>query len=172
LLPGLIFFSLKGRDGGGQEYFFGMENGRKQEFFCALKGSWISAVEGLTDRCRIYRYQHGDELYKLTLAKPHRLSWSEDDLSAISKLLPSDAVRCFAEGNCLQIVSINADKGKGVCHICELLGIDSAETEAVGNSDEDIPMFRICGYGIAAPGSGDNVKAQADLVMVSAPSEH
>lgn len=157
---------------GAHILLFGKEGRQEQEFFCDLDDSWISAVAGLTDRCRIYRYQHGDKLYKLTLAKPHRLCWSEEERSAISKLLPSDSVRCFVEGNCLQIVSINADKGRGVCHICELLGIDSAETEAVGNSDEDLPMFRVCGYGIAAPGSGENVKARADLVMVSAPSEH
>lgn len=165
----LLYFSGGIFASGAHLLIFQTEERPRQEFFYDLDIARITDFKELPGRfgCRLLLYRHGDSQnpYKLTLVKPRGTSWGEDECFALSRLLPSDSIRFFAEDHCLQLVSVKADKGNGVLNICELLCIDSSETEAVGNSAEDLPMFRVCGYGAAAPGSAREVQDQADLTL-------
>lgn len=54
------------------------------------------------------------------------------------------------------------DKGQGVLHLCELLGVDPQRVLAMGDSDNDIPMLEAVGYAVAMGNSSPGVVAVAD----------
>lgn len=53
------------------------------------------------------------------------------------------------------------DKGRGVGEALKYIGIEPEDCVAIGDSQTDIPMFKMCGYSIAVGNAGDDVKAQA-----------
>lgn len=55
------------------------------------------------------------------------------------------------------------DKGLGVVHLCELMGVDPARILAIGDSDNDIPMLQIAGTAVAMGNASPGVLAVADL---------
>lgn len=65
------------------------------------------------------------------------------------------------------IISAEADKGKGVAAIARALGIDISETMVFGDGGNDVSMLRAAGIGVAMGNANDDVKAQADYVTTS-----
>lgn len=59
------------------------------------------------------------------------------------------------------------DKGSGLRKLCDLLGVDIARVIAVGDSDNDIPMLRAAGLGVAMGNANERVKAVADWIAPS-----
>jgi Cof subfamily protein (haloacid dehalogenase superfamily) len=57
----------------------------------------------------------------------------------------------------------SADKGTGVRFAASMLGIDLAETVAIGDADNDVPMLRVAGTGVAVAGAGPGAIAAADI---------
>jgi Cof subfamily protein (haloacid dehalogenase superfamily) len=53
------------------------------------------------------------------------------------------------------------DKGMGVLHLCEVLGVDPRRVLAIGDSDNDIPMLEAVGFGVAMGNSTPGVIAAA-----------
>lgn len=49
--------------------------------------------------------------------------------------------------------------------------IDPRETAAVGDSEEDIAMFRTCGYGIAVKEGSLKAAAEADFITECSPTD-
>ena len=62
------------------------------------------------------------------------------------------------------IVPRGSDKGVGVREMCRHFGIDISETVAFGDGDNDIPMLRACGQGVAMGQATAEVKAAAGIV--------
>ena len=58
----------------------------------------------------------------------------------------------------LEILPIGVNKGEGVRHCCEQMGIDPQEVMAFGDGENDIDMLRVCGYGYAMGNALDSVK--------------
>ena len=56
------------------------------------------------------------------------------------------------------------DKGQGLLHLCRLLEIDPKRVLAIGDNDNDIPLLRVAGYGVAMGNATPGVKAVADWV--------
>ena len=137
------------------------------EEFCVFDAPWLSLIPSLARELgfRVQSYLYKEKPYKVTLVKPARRGWRPEEISAVSDILPANEVRVFVERGCLQIVAADTDKGAGVRRLCGLLGISPSETAAVGNSPEDIPMFRACGFGLAVAGSPETVRMEADIVI-------
>lgn len=64
----------------------------------------------------------------------------------------------------LEFMSPEADKGAALSVVCERLGIAREGTVAFGDGDNDIPMLRWAGLGIAMGHASERVKSAADLV--------
>ena len=57
------------------------------------------------------------------------------------------------------------DKGSGVARMGEMLDVTPGEMVCVGDSYNDLPMFRACGLAIAMGGAPDDIKSEAALTV-------
>ena len=64
----------------------------------------------------------------------------------------------------LNIVHAQADKGTALLAVCRHLGIDPAQSLAVGDAGPDINMFRVAGHSVAMGNAPDYVKSAAEAV--------
>ena len=67
--------------------------------------------------------------------------------------------------NNLELNWKSADKGKGLLHLAEHLGLSSAETIAFGDSSNDLSMLRAAGVGVAMGNASEDVKMICDAVI-------
>jgi len=61
----------------------------------------------------------------------------------------------------VDVIPNNVNKGEALKYICKSLGISLDETVAIGDAENDIPMFEVAGYSISI----GNKKLKASLVM-------
>ena len=71
----------------------------------------------------------------------------------------------YSEISSLECSAAGVSKGSGLERLCGLLGIPPAECIAVGDADNDLPMLRTAGLGIAMGNASEHVKAAADRVV-------
>lgn len=57
-------------------------------------------------------------------------------------------IRVFPLVDCFDITQNGVDKGSGVKFLCRYLGIPKENSIAVGDTLNDIPMFKVCGHSI------------------------
>ena len=67
----------------------------------------------------------------------------------------------------LEIIPSVINKGQGIRDICGVLGLEPAQVIAFGDAQNDIPMLRVAGMGVAMGNAAEAVKAAADLVTCS-----
>ena len=70
----------------------------------------------------------------------------------------------YSSNKFMEFNRIGVDKGEGLKHLAELLGIDLSETIAVGDNYNDIPMLKVAGLSVAAANAVDDVKKICDIV--------
>lgn len=149
------------------------ESPYRTECFHELNAPCLFALSDLEKRFgfRAHFHRHNGAVYKVTLAKPGRRKWQAKEIQKLMELplfeaaLASGEIRYFSERNCLQMVDGKIDKGSGMKQVCGLFDFNPQETAAVGNSIEDIAMFRVCGFGAAVAGSPVEVKEEADFII-------
>lgn len=61
----------------------------------------------------------------------------------------------------------DADKAHGLRFVVERLGMDLAEVVAIGDAENDVPMLRYAGTGVAVTAASDAALAAADLHLSS-----
>lgn len=66
----------------------------------------------------------------------------------------------------------SADKAEGLRRVCELLEVPLEHVVAIGDAENDAPMLRAAGTGIAVPASSDAAIAAADLHLASDLTEY
>ena len=71
----------------------------------------------------------------------------------------------YSEISSLECSAAGVSKGAGLQRLCALLGIPVAECIAVGDADNDLPMFRASGLGIAMGNAAEHIKTAAGLVV-------
>lgn len=70
----------------------------------------------------------------------------------------------MAAENNLEINNPTANKGDGLRHLCEHLGIADQEVMAIGDSNNDMEMLKYAGLSVAMDNANANVKKAADYV--------
>jgi len=68
----------------------------------------------------------------------------------------------------ITITAPGVDKGSALLALCQSLGIDPAETAAIGDSEVDIPMFRVAGISVAMGDGTAEAKAAASQFTATA----
>ncbi len=102
-----------------------------------------------------------EELFFLTGSEETKLALQET-LSALPGIGFADP---FPHD--LEVMAGGIDKGEGLRFLLDRLGIDSAETMAVGDGGSDLPMLRAAGIGVAMGNATEGVRAGADWVTAS-----
>ncbi|WP_457614740.1 phosphoglycolate phosphatase [Methanopyrus sp.] len=83
----------------------------------------------------------------------------------LDRLGYSDRIEVVDTGFAYHLKSKRVDKGKGLSVICERLGIDPDDVVAIGDGDNDIPLLKAAGLGVAPANATENVKRIADVVL-------
>ena len=71
----------------------------------------------------------------------------------------------YSEISSLECSAAGVSKGSGLGQLCRLLGIPLCECIAVGDADNDIPMLRAAGLGVAMGNAPAHVKAAAARIV-------
>lgn len=98
-------------------------------------------------------------------------------LSVLAEALPLDAhlpeleawagrismftATSFNGDSLITITAHGVDKGSGLLALCEHLGIDPMEAAAIGDSEVDLPMFRVAGIAVAMGDATEDAKEEA-----------
>ena len=61
----------------------------------------------------------------------------------------------------IDFMNLGVDKGAGVAHLCEHLGIDIADAAAVGDTYNDIPMLERVGHSFIVDNAEEHMNAHA-----------
>ncbi len=67
----------------------------------------------------------------------------------------------------LQVNHVKADKFHGVAALCEMLGIDSRHTLAIGDGVNDLPLFQSASVKVAMGNAVGELKAAADYTVAT-----
>ena len=82
-----------------------------------------------------------------------------------AQLETPDLELVYSEVSSLECSAAGVSKGSGLERLCGLLGIPMADCIAVGDADNDIPMLRAAGLGVAMGNAPDYVKTAADRIV-------
>ncbi len=66
--------------------------------------------------------------------------------------------------NNLEINALGASKGEAIHRLADLLGIDRAQTMAIGDGENDFTMIRMAGVGVAMKNASKELQAEANYV--------
>lgn len=108
--------------------------------------------------------KHNDTM-KLLVIDDH------DVLAGLKTLLEKDfngieAFKSFT--NYLDIVPKGTNKGEALVLLSKVMGFDLAATAAFGDNDNDVPLFRACGYAVAMGNATPAAKFAADSIAPEA----
>ena len=105
-----------------------------------------------------------DPVKILMSVKPDQLSAVQEEIRA---RLPELFTVVQTAPFYLEIIPREINKGDGLKQICRALQIDISETIAFGDSENDIPMLRAAGIGVAMGNAVRAVQETADDVTLS-----
>lgn len=73
----------------------------------------------------------------------------------------------YSSATYLEFVKVGINKGRALLETAEIAGISPSNVIAIGDSDNDIPMLRVAGLGIAVANAQEDVKQYADFVTTA-----
>ena len=88
-----------------------------------------------------------------------------DDMARWLREEMGERVECFFSSSCfMEVVPAGTDKGTAVTGLCRQLGIDIRNAIAAGDENNDIPMIRAAGVGVAMANGIQEAKDAADYI--------
>jgi Cof subfamily protein (haloacid dehalogenase superfamily) len=93
-----------------------------------------------------------------------RLARHEQDMRAA---LAGQATVARSQPYYLDITHLNANKGTALLTVAKLLAVPAEEIAVIGDSANDVAMFRQSGFSIAMGNASDDVQAEADAVTAA-----
>ena len=142
----------------GKQFYVTDKNGYKVPYECQNNHMVCSEVDNLSD------FLDFAPIKILMSVQPEILP---DIKSEIAAFLPKDLTVVQTAPFYLEIIPSAINKGQGVLDTCAALGIDPSEAIAFGDAENDIPMLRAAGIGVAMANAATAVKAAADYVTLS-----
>lgn len=112
------------------------------------------------DDCREYVRAHPGEVIKVNLYHRDRAS-RDRNFERMSKF---DLTISFTERNNLEASPRGITKASGLEELCKFLGIDIADTVAIGDGHNDVEILQAAGVGVAMGNARDDIKQLADFV--------
>ena len=142
----------------GKMFYVTDKNGYKVEYECRNNQMQCTEVDNLADWLTF-------SPIKLLLAvDPMKIYEVQEQ---IRNFLPEDLTVVRTAAFYLEIFSRRINKGQGLCDICKILKIDVKNSIAFGDSENDIPMLKAAGIGIAMKNAEMDVKKASDMCTLS-----
>lgn len=139
----------------GKEFFVTDAGGYKVAYECKNNGMLCREVEDLSE------YLCFSPVKILMSVLPEQLHEVQRTIAA--QLPPSLSVVQTAPFY-LEVIPSAIHKGQGLLDTCKALGIAPGQSVAFGDAENDIPMLRSAGVGVAMGNAGQLVKEAADTV--------
>jgi hypothetical protein len=83
---------------------------------------------------------------------------ADERLTAIAPLAPGELELANSYPHYLEITAAGIDKGTALAELCALLGTQPAEVLAVGDGENDLPMLKLAGLGVAVANAAETVR--------------
>ncbi|MBO5556477.1 MAG: HAD family phosphatase [Oscillospiraceae bacterium] len=125
---------------------------------------------------RMYRLRHPVEDLPETLEKrgepvqkiqayflPENMDQRDRQVEILRRRFPTLVPTTSLKNN-IELNSVTAGKDKGLLALCRVLGIEAAETAAIGDGSNDTEMLIAAGLGVAMRNGTEEVRAAADRV--------
>lgn len=99
-----------------------------------------------------------------------KVLFSSQDLAYLAQIeealsgLTAGLEVCYSSGRYLEFNPGGVSKGSGLLRLAELLGVDPAETIAIGDNFNDLPMIQAAGLGVGVANVVDAVRPFCDYV--------
>ena len=105
----------------------------------------------------------GDDVISMSIC--HATASSDELAAALAAAgIKQAPTVTYSTHNMLDVYPGGVDKGSGVAHALDLLGVAPADAAAFGDMPNDLPMLQLCGYGVAVGNAHPEVLAAAGLV--------
>lgn len=105
--------------------------------------------------------EHTDAVSKLLLVSDS-LEETEERIAAVKKYFGNELAPFVSNAHYAEVVNIGVNKAAGVKNLAKVLGIDIADTMAIGDANNDLPMLKAAGKSIAMGNAVPEVKAVCD----------
>ena len=142
----------------GVQFYVADKKGYKVEYECQNNHMTCTEVDNLAD------FLHFSPIKILMSVQPEELPLVQSQIAA---WLPEDLHVVQTAPFYLEILPRSIQKGQGLLEVCSILGIYPEEVIAFGDAENDIPMLRAAGFGVAMGNAQEKVKASADYVTLS-----
>lgn len=142
----------------GTRFYVTDSHGYMVEYECWNNQMECTEVENLAD------FLNFSPVKLLLSVKPEQISAVQETIRAY---LSPDLTVVRTAPFYLEIIPASINKGKGLLDVCGRLGIQPADTVAFGDSENDLPMLKAAGCGIAMENGEPTVKTAADMVTLS-----
>ncbi len=124
------------------------------------KGKCIKALEVLE--------KHFDvELLDFEYRKSEICLRRNFDIDRARELVSGMGVKIVDSGFAYHIMDAEVSKGRALAYIAEKMGLKAEMFAVIGDSENDVEMFKVAGFGVAVANADDRLKEVADLVTPS-----
>ncbi|WP_054856990.1 phosphoglycolate phosphatase [Vulcanisaeta sp. JCM 16159] len=111
-------------------------------------------------------YQFNYRKFDITLWAPRDpYELVEDVRDKLKRMNLDSKVKVSHSGYALHLQPINSSKAVAVKYLCDTIGISCNDTVYVGDSDTDIDVMDVVGYGVAVSNATDKLKRRAKIVL-------
>lgn len=142
----------------GKQFFVTDRRGFKVDYECRNNGMVCDEVANLAD------FLHFAPVKILMSVDPGQIAEVQRQIAA---LLPEELTVVQTAAFYLEVIPRAINKGQGILDICRALQLQPEEVVAFGDAENDIPMLRAAGVGVAMGNADPAVKAAADMVTLS-----
>lgn len=144
------------------------ENLDRLPFADSMK-TYIRATRTSVEDLYAYVRDCGRKVQKMTLnfyPQPDGTRLHREDVRIYLESNPEIEAVCGGFCN-LEFSKAGVNKGEGLLHLAELLGVPASETLAIGDSGNDYAILNAAGIGVAMSNASDDIKAIADYITTS-----
>lgn len=107
--------------------------------------------------------QHENEFDSIALVCPDPVK-KKAVMDKLKELMP-EAYITTSGGDLIEIMHCNATKSSGLKRLCGIIGIQTSETAAFGNGDNDADMLSLAGKGFAMADGSEMCRNAADHII-------
>ena len=125
----------------------------------------IAGVVRVDDSARDLSFAAGEELVKIIFMDTDFSKCKRIGEELAPKLDPKLVDITYSSNRYVEFVPAGVNKGTGLKHLAELLGISIAETIGVGDAANDLEMIQAAGLGVGVANITDDVRPYCGLVL-------